>query len=151
MIRLVAALVLAAGQAAAGCADDTVTVQGGWGKVRFAISVADEPQERARGLMFVKEMPAMSGMLFIYDNPQHATFWMRNTLIPLDMIFVDARGEVLNVHRNAVPLDETIIDGGQGVSAVLEINGGLAERLGIAVGDTLQHPSFGADALLPCD
>ena len=132
------------------CDEAVVAVNGDFGQARFKVEVADDPTERNKGLMFVEDMPLMSGMLFVYEAPQHASFWMRNTLIPLDMLFVDAAGEVLRIHENAVPLDETPVDGGDGVSAVLEINGGLAARLGIAIGDLLQHPSFVAGAALPC-
>jgi len=145
----VAMLALAAPVAAA-CADDAVTVIGDFGQARFTVTVADDPDERNKGLMFVESMPTLTGMLFVYDAPQPASFWMRNTLIPLDMLFADDTGTILRIHENAVPLDETPIDGGDGVSAVLEINGGLAARLGIAAGDTLQHPSFGPDAASAC-
>ena len=69
-------------------------------------------------------------MLFVYEGPRRVAFWMKNTLIPLDMIFADATGRVTRVHANAVPLDETPIDGGEGVQFVLEINGGLADAAG---------------------
>ena len=75
---------------------------------------------------------------------------MKNTLIPLDMIFAAPDGEVLRIHENAIPGDLTPIPGGEGVQMVLEINAGLVARLGIGVGDVLQHPSFGPDAILPC-
>lgn len=136
--------------AADSCAADRVTVLGPFGRARFTVSIADDPQERAQGLMNVAEMPLMDGMLFLYDTPQHATFWMHNTLIPLDMLFADETGTILVVHADAVPMDDTVIDGGEGVHAVLEINGGLAERLGIKPGDRLQHPAFGDDAAAPC-
>lgn len=90
-------------------------------------------------------------MLFVYDAPQIATFWMRNTLIPLDMIFADETGLVTHVHENAVPLDETTINGGENVQYVLEINGGLAGRLGIGPGTELRHPSIGDQAAWPCE
>jgi uncharacterized membrane protein (UPF0127 family) len=91
-------------------------------------------------------------MLFVYPAPQRASFWMKNTLIPLDMIFADATGRVTRVHSNAVPGDETPIDGGEGVSFVLEINGGLARRLGIAPGAELRHPAVDPDtAAWPCE
>jgi uncharacterized membrane protein (UPF0127 family) len=151
MIRAALLATLVAGPVHAACVADRVLVQGDFGRASFAVDLADDPEERSRGLMFVETMPMMSGMLFIYDNPTRATFWMRNTLIPLDMIFVDPTGTVTQVHHDAIPGDETIIDGGEGVAAVLEINGGLAARLGIAVGDHLQHPSFGPDAVLPCE
>jgi hypothetical protein len=101
--------------------------------------------------MFVEDMPTMTGMLFIYETPRRASFWMRNTLIPLDMLFADPTGVITRVHENAVPLDETSIDGGDGVQYVLEINGGMAARLGIEAGDVMQHPAFGEDAAAPCE
>ena len=143
--------VLFAGQSAfAQCADDKVTVSGDWGQASFTVEVADDFEERGRGLMFVEQMPMLSGMLFVYDGPQAVSFWMKNTLIPLDMIFTAPDGEILSIHENAVPGDTTPIPGGDGVQMVLEINGGLASRLGMEVGDVMQHPSFGADAIMPC-
>ncbi|WP_368183634.1 DUF192 domain-containing protein [Aestuariibius sp. HNIBRBA575] len=123
------------------CDIEHVTVRGAFGRARFAIDLADDDQERSQGLMHVDHMPTMSGMLFVYDAPRHATFWMRNTLIPLDMIFADASGRVTHIHNNAIPLDDTVIDGGRDVQYVLEINGGMSSRLGISVGDRLHHPS----------
>ena len=150
MKALAALLVLACGPALAECRDDTVSVEGTFGRAAFRVDVADDPQERAQGLMFVEEMGRFEGMLFVYDTPQHATFWMRNTLIPLDMIFADETGTVTRIHENAVPLDETTIDGGMGVRFVLEVNGGLTGMLGITEGDTLQHPAIGESAARPC-
>jgi uncharacterized membrane protein (UPF0127 family) len=154
MIRAAAfALGLLAAQAAsAACTDTGVDLRGDWGTARFNVEVADDPAERAQGLMNRPSMPASAGMLFIYDAPQRATFWMKNTLIPLDMIFVDETGTVTRVHENAVPLDETNIDGGTGVLAVLEINGGLASAIGIAEGSQLRHPALDqAIAAWPCE
>ena len=142
--------VLCAQIATAQCAADKVTVSGDWGQASFQVDVADDAQERAQGLMFVAEMATLSGMLFVYERPQSVSFWMKNTLIPLDMLFVAPDGEVLKIHENAVPGDLTPIPGGDGVQMVLEINGGLSSRLGIAAGDVLQHPSFGPEAILPC-
>lgn len=124
------------------CSEGQVFVRGSFGEVRFNVEVADDPQERSQGLMFRETLPRSSGMLFIYDRPQRLSFWMRNTLIPLDMIFVDPTGVVRHIHHEAVPLDETPITGGDGLIAVLEINGGLARALGIDVGDELRHPAF---------
>jgi uncharacterized protein len=153
MIRaavLVAAL--AAGPAGADCAPDVVDLRGDWGAARFTVEVADEPAERAQGLMNRESLRPTAGMLFLYDAPQRASFWMRNTLIPLDMIFMDETGTVTRIHENAVPLDETPIDGGPGVLAVLEINGGLSRAIGIDVGSELRHPGLDPDlAAWPCD
>lgn len=122
------------------------------GRESFAVEVADDPQERAQGLMFRTEMPAASGMLFVYDSPRRVGFWMKNTLIPLDMVFADATGTVTRVHEGAVPGDLNPIDGGEGVQFVLEINAGLASRLGIAPGAQLRHPAIPAEnAAWPCD
>ncbi|QFT59708.1 hypothetical protein FIU94_12810 [Sulfitobacter sp. THAF37] len=133
------------------CREDTVMLRGDWGSVRFNVEIADEPQEQARGLMGREAMPVSSGMLFVYPAPRRASFWMRNTLIPLDMLFVDASGTVTHIHHEAVPLDETSIFGGDNVLAVLEINGGLARRLGITEGTRLRHPAFSPDeAAWPC-
>ncbi len=127
-------------------------IRGDFGAARFRVDVADDPAERSQGLMNVPEMARGKGMLFLYENPQRATFWMKNTLIPLDMIFMDPTGTITHIHENAVPLDESTIDGGTGVLAVLEINGGLARRIGIDVGDELRHPGLEQDtAAWPCE
>ncbi|CAM4050566.1 DUF192 domain-containing protein [Palleronia rufa] len=127
-------------------------MRGDWGQARFAVSVMDDPEERARGLMFVEDLAPMTGMLFIYDRPQPVSFWMRNTLIPLDMLFLDATGTVRRIHENAVPLDETPIPGGDDILAVLEINGGMSGRLGIEEGSVLRHPDLPQDqAAWPCE
>lgn len=149
-IWLAVSIAAIAGPLWAVCADDTVTVSGGFGQANFAVEVADDNQERAQGLMYVDGMPMLSGMLFVYERPQSVSFWMKNTLIPLDMLFASPAGEILRIHENAIPGDLTPIAGGDGVQMVLEINGGLSDRLGIEVGDVLQHPSFGTTAILPC-
>ena len=148
---VLAAGAFGAGAASAECRDDLVTVLGGFGQAPFTVLVADDNAERAQGLMHVPEMPLFSGMLFVYERPQRASFWMQNTLIPLDMLFADATGRITHIHENAVPMDTTPIDGGEGVQYVLEINGGVASRLGVAVGDVLQHPAIGPDPAAPCD
>ena len=154
-IALSAVLILCAAPAvqAGACRNDTVEVRlASGGVARFSVDVADDADERARGLMFRETLARSSGMLFVYERPQHAVFWMRNTLIPLDMVFADATGTVTRVHEGAVPGDETGIDGGTNVAAVLEINGGLARRLGIAPGAVLRHPEVSSpQAAWPCD
>ncbi len=88
-------------------------------------------------------------MLFVYDRERPVSFWMKNTLIPLDMIFADAEGRVVAIHENAIPHDETPIPSGAPSQYVLEINGGLASTLGIEVGSEMQHPAIEA-AAWPC-
>ena len=156
-IRLACGLVLGiaglgAGLAGAACRPDAVEVRGAGSVARFTVEVADEETERAKGLMDRESMASSAGMLFVYETPRRARFWMRNTLIPLDMIFVDQTGLVTRVHENAIPLDETGIDGGPDVTFVLEINGGLARKLGITPGATLRHPAVPQDlAIWPCN
>jgi len=138
--------------AAETCAPDQVTLRGDWGQARFTIELADDPDERAQGLMHRESMAQSAGMLFVYPEPKQVGFWMKNTLIALDMIFIDAAGTVKKVHSNAIPHDETPIFGGSpDIKAVLEINGGLSERLGIAPGTQLRHPAFAdGGAVWPC-
>lgn len=128
------------GPALAECRADQVDLRWDGGSARFTVEVADDAGERAQGLMFRESMPQSSGMLFAYARPQRASFWMKNTLIPLDMIFADPTGRVTRIHENAVPQDRTAIDGGEGVQFVLEINGGLARRMGIVEGAEMRHP-----------
>jgi uncharacterized protein len=151
-ILLAVWLILGAGLAqAAECRNDTVQLRGDWGQARFTVELADTPATRSRGLMFVESMPKSAGMLFVYDAPQRATFWMRNTLISLDMIFADETGTVRHVHHNAIPGDETTIDGGSGILTVLEINGGMARAMGINEGSQMRHPAFEpVGAAWPC-
>lgn len=133
------------------CALDRVSIKGDFGSISFRVEIADDGQERAIGLMNRESMPKLSGMLFVYDRPQALSFWMRNTLIPLDMIFVDAKGEIAKIHPNAIPLDESPIHGGDKLTHVLEIGGGLAAKFGISKGDILRHSSFNQnEAHWPC-
>lgn len=146
-----AGLILFAGQAlAAECREDTVFLRGDWGVARFTVEIADDDAERARGLMYREAMPKSAGMLFVYEQPQPLSFWMRNTLIELDIIFIDAKGVVQKIHHSAVPLDETPLHGGDDLLGVLEINGGLARSLGIGPGSELRHPFLGDAAAWSC-
>ena len=145
------ALSLGAGAASAApvCSNGAVQLRGDFGEAQFNIDVAATQAERSKGLMYVKSMPSSYGMLFVFDRPRKVSFWMKNTLIPLDMIFVDAQGVVQNVHVNAVPGDLTPIHGQGQIKYVLEINGGLAPQLGIGPGTQLRHPAIDG-AAWPC-
>ena len=148
---VVLVLCVAGHSLAAQCSDGTVWVRGDFGTARFNVEIADTQRSRAIGLMNRPSMPASEGMLFVYPRPQRLSFWMRNTLTPLDMLFVDPKGRVAKIHHEAIPLDETPIPGGDGLTHVLEINGGLARQMGIAEGAELRHPSFDQDtAAWPC-
>jgi uncharacterized membrane protein (UPF0127 family) len=108
----------------------------------FHIWVADDDARRARGLMFVKQLAEDAGMLFVYDQPQTITMWMKNTFIPLDMVFVGADGKVINVAANTEPQSlKTIASHGEALG-VIELKAGTAARLNIAKGAVVMHPAF---------
>lgn len=136
------AWLMLAGAVAAQCHPARVDLRGGFGTATFRVALADTPATRSKGLMFVREMPEDVGMLFVYSITRDASFWMKNTYIPLDMIFIDGRGVVHKVHENAVPHDERAIPSDGAVRAVLEINGGLARKLGIKPGSEVRHPAL---------
>lgn len=153
--RLGAGVILAlglGGAAFAACQPGVVDLKGKGSTARFSVEIADTDETRAYGLMNRPFMPKSAGMLFIYDRPGPASFWMKNTLIPLDMLFIDEHGVVKAIHENAIPGDLTPIYGGEGIKAVLEINGGLARKMRIAAGDHIRHPTFSSTSpVWPCD
>ena len=151
-LRTAALIALLATPAAADCSADLAELRWSGGSARFAVEIADTARERGKGLMYRDNLPASAGMLFIYERPQDVSFWMKNTLIPLDMIFIGPDGRVNGVHAMAKPGDETAIPGPGGSLMVLEINGGLAERLGLGEGAELRHPALDQEtALWSCD
>jgi len=101
----------------------------------FRAWVADTPESRSRGLMYVRELPADRGMLFLYDFPQFASFWMKNTYIPLDLLFISPDGTIVNIIENATPLSLAPLESVAPVATVLEVAGGTAARGGIRAGD----------------
>lgn len=109
----------------------------------FTVEVAKTEQERATGLMYRKELPEGRGMLFDFSPEQQVSMWMKNTFIPLDMIFVRSDGHILRIAENTKPQSEKIIPSGGLVKGVIEVAGGTAKKLGIAPGDRVGHPLFG--------
>jgi len=105
---------------------------------RFVVEVARTPEEQARGLMERRSLAPDRGMLFPYTTPQPVAFWMKNTLIPLDMIFVAPGGRILRIEANTVPLSLDPVGSGEAVEAVLELAGGRSAELGIAAGDRVE-------------
>jgi uncharacterized membrane protein (UPF0127 family) len=110
---------------------------------RFEVWVADTSPRRAQGLMYVKTLARMHGMLFLYPEPRVISMWMKNTVIPLDMLFVADDGRVTRIARHTVPLSLDSITSMGPVIAVIELGGGEAERLGIETGARVLHPAFG--------
>jgi uncharacterized membrane protein (UPF0127 family) len=120
----------------------TIQTEAG-GNPSFQVEVAEKPIDIQVGLMHRKSMPEEHGMLFLLsEEPKAASFWMKNTLIPLDMLFIGRDGKILNLHHNAQPHALNGIKSGVPVVAVIEINGGLAKKLGIKIGDRVIHPYF---------
>jgi uncharacterized membrane protein (UPF0127 family) len=148
----VLALALVGGAAAAqDCAPEVLDLRDADSTLRFRVEVADTDATRAYGLMNRDELARFSGMLFVYPEAGPVAFWMRNTRIPLDMLFFDSEGRLTHVHENAIPFDETAIPGGNNVRFVLEINGGLTSDLGIELGAELRHPAVDQEiAAWPC-
>lgn len=120
----------------------SVTIHGAEQQHRFEVEVAATAQSRSQGLMYRSELADDAGMLFVFERPAEVAFWMRNTFIPLDLIFIDQQGSIVRIHPEAQPHDDTLISSGQPVTHVLEINGGLAAKLGIVTGQrmTLSWP-----------
>jgi uncharacterized protein len=114
------------------------------GDYPFAIEIADSGAEQSRGLMFRQELAPDAGMLFDYGSERKVSFWMQNTYIPLDMVFISADGTVKHIHENAKPLDPTSISSRVPVRFVLEIPGGRAREIGLKAGDRLEHIRVGA-------
>jgi uncharacterized membrane protein (UPF0127 family) len=121
-----------------------LSITGQTGTTYFDVELALTSQEQATGLMHRRHLPAGQGMLFVYGRVQEAAFWMKNTLIPLDMIFIDAGGRIVFIHEMAEPLSLAPIGPDLPIKAVLEINGGLTRQLGIRAGDRVSHPSLTA-------
>jgi hypothetical protein len=121
----------------------TIVVESAHGPVKIQAEVAADAASQEKGLMFRKSLAPDAGMLFDFHTPDFQTFWMKNTVIPLDMIFIRADGTISSIAPNATPQSETPIPSYEAVRAVLEINGGRAVQLGIAPGEHVHNAIFG--------
>jgi uncharacterized membrane protein (UPF0127 family) len=128
---------------AACSSDDRLVVHTATGDYGFTVEVVDTQAARNKGLMFRQSLAKDAGMLFDFKQEQQTAFWMQNTFIPLDMIFIAADGTIRHIHSNAVPLSTDTIPSQFPVRGVLEINGGSAKLLGLKPGDKVKHPIFG--------
>lgn len=123
----------------------TLTIHLGSGKkqtLEYEVWLADTPRRQAQGLMFVRSLAPKRGMLFVHESPRPIGMWMKNTYIPLDMLFIDARGRIQQIVENTIPHSLDVIRSREPMLAVLEIAGGEARRLGIAPGQRVSHPAF---------
>lgn len=121
---------------------EPLIVHTGNGPHTFAVEVADTPESRAKGLMHREYLNPRHGMLFDFKKPQRVSMWMRNTVIPLDMLFVDHRGLIIHIEYNAAPHSTNPRGPNAHVLGVLELAGGTARALGIRPGDTVDHAMF---------
>ncbi len=124
----------------------TLVLKTASGDHNFNIEVMTTNEERALGLMFRRSLPENSGMLFLYDHPQPAAMWMKNTLIPLDMVFISAEGKVHRIEQNAEPFSTALIPSDGAVVGVLELNAGEADKIGLKLGDKVVYPGLAKEA-----
>jgi len=135
--------VLATGAPARAAGQDTIEIVSKSGVHAFSVELATNDAERERGLMYRKEMPEGHGMLFDFQTDQPVNFWMRNTYIALDMIFIRGDGRILRIAENTQPMSDALIPSGGPVRAVLEVIAGSARKFGIASGDRVTGSIFG--------
>jgi uncharacterized membrane protein (UPF0127 family) len=142
LVVILAGLLIAAGGSAHAADPHTLEIASKTGVHSFSVEIADNDAERAKGLMFRKELPEGHGMLFDFKQDQDVAFWMENTYIPLDMIFIRGDGRILRIEQNATPLSTRQIPSGGPVRGVLEVIAGTVRRDGIMPGDLVAHPIF---------
>lgn len=125
---------------------DNLSIQTQETVYEFDIELAVDDSHRQYGLMFRNKLPEMSGMLFVYDRRRKLSMWMKNTFISLDILFIDDEGKIINIEKSAQPRSLSIIRSEGPAKAVLELNGGLTDKLGILVGDEIIHSTFENEA-----
>jgi len=144
----VAAIGIAAAAARAqdpGLERDELAIESASGTHRFIVELPRTPDQMARGLMHRRQLAADAGMLFLYPADRAITMWMKNTLIPLDMLFIAGDGRIVNIVERTVPLSLQVIESAGPARGVLEVNGGTARRLGIEPGDRVRYPALAPD------
>ena len=144
MLALAALSPIPAHSGAPGAATSEVVIVSESGEHRFGVEVARTSEEQARGLMYRRRLEPDAGMLFEYGHPRNIAMWMRNTYIPLDMIFIGADWRITRIAERTVPLSLTTVASGGPVRAVLEVNAGTASRLGIRPGDRVIYQGSGS-------
>lgn len=135
-------LIAPAGGFAAELPRDVVLVESGASQYRFEVEVADDPNERAEGLMYRQSLADNAGMLFLYPKPQPVEFWMKNTPLSLDILFVREDGTIARIAESTTPMSEELISSGEPVRAVLEVKAGTMRLLGVTAGDRLRNATY---------
>lgn len=120
-----------------------VTIETAHRDVHFVVEVASSPAAQRQGLMYRKHLASDAGMLFVFPEEKRVSFWMKDTYIPLDMIFIDSSGTIVDIHENAVPLSRSLITPSRPARAVLEVNAGAVARIQIRDGDLVKSVAFG--------
>jgi uncharacterized protein len=146
LLAILAALLLIEAVHAAGSItfeEAPLTIDAKSGQFEFQVEMAVNPEQRGQGLMFREDLAEDRGMLFDFGKIQQASMWMRNTYVPLDMLFIDADGRITQIAVDVQPLSDAVIASRKPVRAVLELRAGVTAKLGIEPGDRLVHPMFG--------
>lgn len=146
MTACLLALVLLAPASGIAAGAGTLVLKTETGDHNFTIEVATTLQEQALGLMFRRSLPENAGMLFLYDRPQPVAMWMKNTLIPLDMVFISVDGTVHRIESNTEPFSTAVIPSEGTIAAVLELNAGEADKIRLKRGDKVLYPGLAKDA-----
>jgi len=120
-----------------------LTIESATGAHKFTIEIATTPAQMEQGLMFRRTLAPDAGMLFVFKAPSQASMWMKNTFIPLDMVFIDPQGRIINIAERRIPESLDTTGAAAPARAVLELNGGTAARLGIRPGDRVVSPALG--------
>lgn len=142
LIFICALLLVSSVSLAAELPRDVVLVEAGGSQYRFEVEVADDPDERAEGLMYRESLADNAGMLFLYPKPQPVEFWMKNTPLSLDIVFVREDGTIARIAENTTPMSEDLIPSGEPVRAVLEVKAGTMRQLGVTVGDRVRNAAY---------
>jgi uncharacterized protein len=144
LLALTGALALIVTLGRAGAAElSRLTIDSGRGALTFNVELATTPDQMEVGLMFRQNLAPDAGMLFVYPSEQQVAFWMKNTVIPLDMLFIAGDGKIRRIVERTIPLSTAVIPSVDEVRAVLEVNGGTAARLGIKPGDVVHAAALG--------
>lgn len=141
-VALLVGLLVGFGPARADATLESVTFETAAGPRAFSVEVMRTDAERARGLMFRRYLPPDRGMLFLFDREQIVAMWMKNTYIPLDMVFVGRDGRVVSIAADTEPMSEAVVSSAGPASAVVELNAGAAARIGLKPGDRVRHPAL---------